>query len=346
MGIPLLLALWMSWTNIDAQTTSPNTCIAYPVIDSILIDGKDDESSWKMTPWSEAFIDIEGREIPRYDTRVKMLWNHTYLYFFAKLEEPHVWGTLRQRDTVIFHNNDFEVFIDPDGDTHNYYELEINALNTVWDLLLTKPYRNGGIVLDNWDINGLQSAVHIDGSLNDPKDHDRGWSLEVAVPWSVLLEASGFRSIPVDTFWRINFSRVNWQHEIVDGKYERKKDTTGNLLPEYNWVWSPQYQINMHLPERWGYVYFSSDSSYSQKNFRLPEDEQIKWFLYEVYQDVQSAVAKGQQAIYRPSRRSILGRMIAPRLEESALGWYLQVESPFTGQQLIVDQSGLFRSSP
>ena len=46
-----------------------------------------------------------------------------------------------QHDAVIFHNNDFEVFIDPDGDTHNYYELEINALNTVWDLFITKPYR-------------------------------------------------------------------------------------------------------------------------------------------------------------------------------------------------------------
>ncbi|CEN48597.1 hypothetical protein CCAN2_1920045 [Capnocytophaga canimorsus] len=56
--------------------------------------------------------------------------------------KTHTFGaTLKERDTVIFHNNDFEIFLDPDNDSHNYYEFEINALNTVWDLFLTKPYR-------------------------------------------------------------------------------------------------------------------------------------------------------------------------------------------------------------
>lgn len=63
-----------------------------------------------------------------------MLWDETYFYIYAEMEEPHVWGTLKERDTVIFYNNDFEVFIDATGDTHNYYELEVNALNTAWDL--------------------------------------------------------------------------------------------------------------------------------------------------------------------------------------------------------------------
>ena len=60
------------------------------------------------------------------------------------MEEPHVWGTLTKHDSVIFHDNDFEVFIDPNGDTLEYYEFEINALNTGWDLFLDKPYRQGG----------------------------------------------------------------------------------------------------------------------------------------------------------------------------------------------------------
>jgi len=84
--------------------------------------------------------------------------------------QPHVWGNLKQRDTVIYLNNDFEIFIDPDGDTHNYYEFEFNALNTLWDLFLTKPYREKTVVLDNWDASGLISAVHVDGTLNNPND--------------------------------------------------------------------------------------------------------------------------------------------------------------------------------
>ena len=73
---------------------------------------------------------------PALPTRVKMLWDDTFFYVGAELEEPHVWATLTEHDSVIFHDNDFEVFIDPDGDNHEYYEFEINALSTFWDLFL------------------------------------------------------------------------------------------------------------------------------------------------------------------------------------------------------------------
>jgi hypothetical protein len=75
---------------------------------------------------------------------MKMVWDDEYLYVAAEMEEPDIWATLTERDSVIFHDNDFEVFIDPDGDTHAYYELEVNALATAWDLMLLKPYRDGG----------------------------------------------------------------------------------------------------------------------------------------------------------------------------------------------------------
>ena len=66
-----------------------------------------------------------------------MLWVDGYPNVGADLEEPHVWATLDTTRLVIFQDNDFEIFIDPDGDKHEYYEIEINALNTDWDLLLS-----------------------------------------------------------------------------------------------------------------------------------------------------------------------------------------------------------------
>ena len=125
---------------------------------------------------------------PRFQTRARMLWDDTYLYVGALLEEPHVWGTLTQHDSVIFHDNDFEIFIDPDGDNHEYYEIEINALNTEWDLFLKKPYRDGGPAINEWEIPGLKTAVHVSGTLNDPSDSDRSWSVEFAIPWKSLAE--------------------------------------------------------------------------------------------------------------------------------------------------------------
>ena len=128
---------------------------------------------------------------PRHETHVRLLWDDQYLYVGANLVEPHLWATYTERDAVIYHENDFEVFLDPDGDCHDYAELEINALNTVWDLLLVKPYRDGGPALDGWDIKGLRTAVHLDGTLNDPRDTDRGWSVEIAIPWRALKECAG-----------------------------------------------------------------------------------------------------------------------------------------------------------
>ena len=47
---------------------------------------------------------------------MKMLWDARALYIAAELQEPDVRGSVRGRDSVVFHDNDFEVFIDPDGD--------------------------------------------------------------------------------------------------------------------------------------------------------------------------------------------------------------------------------------
>ena len=82
----------------------------------------------------------------------------------AEMDEPDVWGVLTERDSVIFHDNDFEIFIDPDGDTHAYYELEVNALGTPWDLMLITPYRDGGPAIHAWDIAGLQVGVRVRGT--------------------------------------------------------------------------------------------------------------------------------------------------------------------------------------
>ena len=83
---------------------------------------------------------------------------------------------------MIFHDNDFEVFLDPDGDHADYLELEVNALGTPWDLRLAYPYRAGGGELP-YTVEGLRVGVHVDGTLNDPSDEDRGWSVTLAWPW-------------------------------------------------------------------------------------------------------------------------------------------------------------------
>ncbi len=257
----ILLAAWLIGTAMTKSPIQPRHYDAAFARSAIQIDGLAQESAWEQVAWSDCFVDIcetDARHKPLYDTRFKMLWDSSFLYVYAHLDEPHIWAYCRERDAVIFHENDFELFVDPDGDGELYGELEINALNTVWDLLLTKPYKESGRPIDSWDIQGLNTAVHIEGTINDPSDVDAWWGVEMAIPWSVLEELNTHTGAPhVGETWRINFSRVNWQTEIKEGRYVRKSDRSGSkLLPEYNWVWSRQDTIAMHAPDTWGYLHF------------------------------------------------------------------------------------------
>ncbi len=324
---------------------SPKSYVAHYTKESIDIDGSTLESSWSKAKPTELFMDIEGSKIPKYKTTVKMLWDDEYFYFLAEMEEPHVWGNLKQRDTIIFYDNDFEIFIDPDNDTHNYYEFEVNALNTLWDLFITKPYREGTPVLNDWDANGFKSSVKVNGTINNPNDTDKGWVIEIAIPFKVFRTSYYHKNIPKDKFWRVNFSRVNWDFELQNSKYSRKRDDNGKFKPEYNWVWSPIGVINMHQPENWGYVYFSSKEVGENDDFKIPEDEKVKRSLYQLY--------RKQKEYYKKNNRWALtfkelgahdllidGNKVVKTIENHQTGWNIMVVSPYTKHLFVIKEDG------
>ena len=283
----IILYLLMPYQSGIAQTTGhgyqPEQYTCYKATEKLNIDGLLDEADWGKAIPTKPFVDIEGekRPLPWYETRVQMLWDEEYFYIAAELEEENIWATYSQHDAVIYQENNFEVFIDPDGDTHNYYELEINALGTVWDLLLTQPYRDGGLAINGWDISGLKKGVHLSGTLNDPADTDRKWSVELAIPWKAVT-----RQRPEEgSIWRVNFSRVEWRIEEENGNYQKTVDpSTGKPLPENNWVWSPQGVVAMHQPETWGFVQFTETRAGEKPvAFRQNAEDEIKWQLRQVY---------------------------------------------------------------
>jgi hypothetical protein len=136
----------------------------------------------------------------------------------------------------------------------------------------------------NWDQAKLRSAVHIQGTLNRSTDKDRSWTVEMAMPFHSL-NLNSSRSAPGEgEIWRINFSRVEWDTEIQDGKYVKSKDSSGRNKPEHNWVWSPQGVINMHYPERWGYLQFTRQiESVPAVVFEMPYPEKQKNYVWLCY---------------------------------------------------------------
>jgi ketosteroid isomerase-like protein len=312
-----------------------------------VIDGKLDEPSWEVAPKSPAFVDIVTGEPAWFDTRVAMLWDDEYLYFGFSAEETDVWATLTERDSKIYEENDLEVFI---AAKDAYYEFEINALNTGWDLFLPRPYKDGGRADNAWEIPGLITAVSVDGTLNDPSDRDTGWSVEIAVPWRALREFAHRPAPPRDgDQWRVNFSRVEWQHEVKAGKYQTVPNTR-----EDNWVWSPQGIIDMHRPERWGYVQFST-SPPGTARFTPDATLRGREALLEIYHHQKAFHQKHQRWAQSLDQLDLdptilTGLPTTPRLTTIADGFRAVVEIRLAGNDTpawsIRHDSRLRRSSP
>ena len=272
--------------DIKALLIEPKHYVCYRTPEAIEIDGKLDKAAWAKAQWTDLFVDIEGdkKPLPTQNTKVKMLWDTKYLYVAAQLDEEHIWAYLEHKDDVVYHDNDFEIFIDPDNDAKNYFEFEINARQTVFDLFMPFPYRHSTFALHNWDFKGIKYAVHIDGTLNNGNDKDRMWTVEIAIPFSdVSFGLDNGRPNP-DKLWRINFSRVQWDTRWENGKYVKLTDKDGKTLPEHNWVWSPVGAISMHMPERYGYLKFSTQQAGEGKeDFVLPNEEKLKRVLWAVF---------------------------------------------------------------
>ncbi|MBT3295020.1 MAG: carbohydrate-binding family 9-like protein [Verrucomicrobia bacterium] len=252
---------------------------AHYTTDRITVDGRLDEPCWLAAKRSPRFSDLVSGRRSIHDTRAAVLWNDEYLYVGYWIEEPDVRATYTERDACIYEENDVELFI---AGQDAYYEFQINALGTIYEVLFiwedaytrdgysAAPEfdRNADLARDfggvgfthprgnrigfwNWDLPGLQSAVHVDGTLNDASDRDRGWTVELALPWKSLqwLAKADGRALPPqegDT-WGMDFSRFNTYKEAPPA------DDHGG------WAWSPHGVWDSHVPELFTRVQFTRE---------------------------------------------------------------------------------------
>jgi hypothetical protein len=248
---------------------------------SFAIDGDLDKDVWRNIAWSDLFDDIQGiDDAPPYSnlkiptTRFKALYDDHYLYIIAALYPAAGLSTkayYTERNSPIYQrDSDFEVFIDVDQTNHMYKEFEVNAINTVWNLLLNKPYDDGGQEYSGriarpgernyYEVDHQHSATKvISGIINDEKNSTGAlWTVEVALSFADILSNTTMMKLnksysPAGTSWRVNFSRVENQGQI-------------------NWTWQPQIRwnperrrysglIQMHMPDAWGYLCFVDDDN-------------------------------------------------------------------------------------
>jgi hypothetical protein len=214
----------------------------------VQVDGKLDDAAWRSAAWTADFVDLRGPNSPERPapprTRAKFSWDDRHLYVAAELSETDVRAAMKEHDSPIFRENAFELFIDPDDDGLRYLELEINALNTTFDLLMSKPYAQRGKADERWEIAGLRTAVHVDGTLNRAGDQDRAWTVEIAIPWVAMAELTADALPPMPgTQFRANLARVMAPPAGEEGRTRYA-------------TWSPINEASLHVPPRWGRLEF------------------------------------------------------------------------------------------
>ncbi len=252
----------------------------------LTVDGQLAEAAWQAAPRSPRFVDMVTGDPALLDTRAAALWDDDNLYIAFWVEEPFVEAHLTERDSLIFMENDVEVFIDG-GDC--YYEFEINARNTVYEVFFIwqDAYTRGGRfdvpefdLIDrralsfagnfdrdgatfwrgthprgarwaflDWDFPGLRSAVQVDGTLNDRSVVDKGWTVELAFPWAGMRWLANDRPLPPqdgDT-WSIFF-----------GRFEKLEVANTRPQPQPAWCWNKHGTLDTHQPECFTRVHFST----------------------------------------------------------------------------------------
>ena len=175
----------------------------------ISVDGRLDEFDWAAAPQIDAFTRIlnDYGRVAR-PTRARMLWDHEALYIAYACRDPDMWALFTEEDDPMWSEEVVEVFIDPDGDGLDYLELEVNPLNAIVDLHIGRIHPEW-VSDKDWDILGLETAVHAVGTVNDSTDVDRGWTVEIAIPWTAFAPTIAGGGKPrVGDRWRLNLSRI------------------------------------------------------------------------------------------------------------------------------------------
>ena len=277
---------------MNARSTGPDLEIAhYTCLRTSSpgrLDGKVQGPAWLKAPRSPRFVDMVTGEPGYFDTRAAALWDDDNLYVSFWVEEPFPEARVTERDGIVFAENDVEIFIDG-GDC--YYELEINAANTVYEVFFIwqDSYRRGGRfdvpefdLLDRhalsfggdydrqarsfwlgthprgprwafreWDLPGLLTAVHVDGRINDRFFVSKGWRAQVTLPWQGLGWLAGGRGLPPK-------DGDVWR--IFFGRFEKLNPSGIEVRPHPAWCWNAHGVMDTHLPDRFTYVHFTDSA--------------------------------------------------------------------------------------
>jgi hypothetical protein len=218
----------------------------------ITIDGKLDDEPWKTAPATGVFVDVRtGKPNPASPVggSAKLLWDDTGLYVGFEVKDKTVEGGFKkdEKDPHLWTKDTVEIMVDPDGDGDNkdYYEIQINPQNLVFDSQfdeynLPKKEPDGPFGHQEWS-SKLKSAVVINGTIDKADDQDDGYVVETMIPWKSFDKA---KKVPPELgqSWRINLYAMEnnggmaWSAILGQGNFHRASRFGKVLFAAKGWT--------------------------------------------------------------------------------------------------------------
>jgi hypothetical protein len=201
--------------------------LACPRIDASLLPA----GAWRTRAGTLRLVDALSGAAPAEGTLLRAAWSEAEWHLHFECADTLPWATLGGRDAALWTEEVVEVFIDPVGDGAGYFEIEVNPLGAVCDLVLRR-IASGWRKDFSWQVEGLRASA---GSQAG------GWWAELAIPFAALTPV---RPRP-GTVWRANFFRI-----------DRPGGVAGSTADRVLSAWSPTGWANFHVPEKFGYIDF------------------------------------------------------------------------------------------
>jgi hypothetical protein len=212
----------------------------------IRVDGYLDETAWTHAAKYDGFLLNESEKKPRVKTTVFIGYTPTNLYLGWRCDDPDIQATFTKRDDPLWEEEVAELFLFPRENIPwpgpvRYFELQWNPLGTMFDAVIHNTLGEDGWSQKmqgdwEWTAEGMQSAVAVDGTVQESGDTDQGWTVEAVIPFADF----GVNAPKPGTIWRGNFYR-----------YNRDTDKSNELLSLH-----PTTKPSFHEPKRFMKIKF------------------------------------------------------------------------------------------
>ena len=193
-----------------------------------ILTGKGDEIEWKKTKWNVLTkLDSGGNN---YKSRFKILYSQNGIYVLFNGEDEKIATQENQDFGAIYNGDAFEVFFHPVTAIPKYFEYEINQLNKVLILMISRVSDKSYDWIPWHYTNGKQmvTMVNVISGKMEAGDTIKSWSAEIFFPFGIL---NLLGNVPPGSgaVWNANFCRLDYD--------------SGQMI---KWSWSPKIKTSFH----------------------------------------------------------------------------------------------------